>query len=221
MKKLAKTLALVLLCGGALFVTSCNNSKGPKKVQEKEKPDTPEANEVKKVSYLDATQYGAWIYFSFAKGAVVEVADAAKSMEWDAAFSRNQFKVNDKAGFAGDAAVAKTTAQSLDAVKDVKGLEFKGNVKAQFQIQGGMGKEKKFEDQYYVTDAKGKSPNSYLLFTLNMKGMGDPKKMYPINKNVFVFKTADGKSYYKLQMVDALNNKGQKGGTLSFNIQKI
>ena len=216
MNKLLKTLSLALFVGVTLFATSCdkkNNGNEPE----------PPANGKGKIEYLDATAYDKWVYFSFAKGQAVTVEDPAKSKDWDVAFRRNNIRVNAVVGYNGNGGVVKTDSVDFASKFDLNLLEFKTNTMAMIELQSRMGlpqgQEPKTEKQPYLFEG---TPNSYTLFTIDMsKMMEGARAMYAIRKNIFIFKGADGKSIYKFKMLDSVNAKGQKGGTLSFQYEKI
>lgn len=214
MNKLLKTLSLALFVGAALFVTSCDKKSNA--------PDGPTPGDGK-IEYLDATAYDKWVYFSFAKGQEVKVDDPTKSMDWDVAFCRNNIRVNAVLGYNGKAGVVKTDSIDFASKFDLKLLEFKTNTMALIKLESGMGlpqgQQPKMEMQPYVYEGK---PNSYTLFTIDMNRMREgARAMYAIRNNIFVFKGADGKTVYKFKMLDSVNAKGQKGGTLSFQYEKI
>lgn len=216
MKKLLRTLSLALFMGVTLLATSCdkkNNGNEPE----------PRVKGEGKIEYLDATAYDKWVYFSFAKGEEVKVDDPAKSMDWDVAFRRNNIRVNATVGYNGKAGVVKTASTDFTSQIDAKLLEFKANTMAIIELQSRMGlpegQEPKMEKQPYLFEG---TPNSYTLFEIHMDKMREgARAMYPIRKEIFVFRAADGKTIYKFKMLDSVNAKGQKGGTLSFQYAKI
>lgn len=212
MNKLLKTLGLALFLGAALFVTSCDKKSNA--------PDMPGEGVIE---YLDATAYDKWVYFSFAKAKEVKVDDPAKSMDWDVAFRRNNFRVNAAEGYNGKGGVVKTDSVKFTSKFDPTRLNFKGNTIAMIELQSrmglGEGQKPKMEKQPYLYEG---TPNTYTLFTIDMsKMMEGARAMYAIRENIFVFKGADGKSLYKFKMLGSVNAKGQRGGTLSFQYEKI
>ena len=218
MNKLLKTLSLALFVGVTLFATSCdkkNNGNEPE----------PPANGKGKIEYLDASAHDKWTYFSFVTGKVVEVSDPKNSMDWDVAFHRGDIRVNGSEGFSGKGGVFMTENTDINAKIDVKTINFKTNVEALLQVESGMiaqqeNRPVKTEKQYYVF--VGEKMNEYRFFAYNPDSqMGDVKNMYPVNKKVFVFKGADGKSIYKVQPTDVIDAKGRRSGFLSFNYEKI
>ncbi|MDO4695434.1 HmuY family protein [Porphyromonas sp.] len=220
MKKLFKTLSITLLMSVTFLATSCSkkNNNGPDVP-----PPTPDG--VQKVEYIDASSYEKWTYFSFATGKVVEVSDPKSSMDWDVAFHRGEIRVNGPQNFSGKAGVFMTEGTDFNATIDTKTIDFKANVEALLQVEHGMKaaqekRQPKTEKQFYVF--VGEKVNSYTFFAYNKNSqMGDVKNMYPINNKIFIFKGADGKSVYKLQIKGSIDAEGRKSGFLSFIYQKI
>lgn len=218
MNKFSKVLCAALLAGLTLMTTSCdkNNKNNPE-------PQPKKPTEVKKAEYIDATAYDKWTYFSFATGKVVEVAKPETSTEWDVAFNRANIRVNAALGYPGKAGVVMTGSTDFNAEIKTAGLEFKTNVEAMLKVESGMGlpegQAPKMEKQKFVYVGK---PNTYQLFDIDMKKMMEgAAAMYPVRKNIFVFRAADGKTYYKLRMTGSTNAKGKRGATLSFQYQEL
>ena len=120
-------LFLAALVTGIFTLTSC--SKDSNKEEEK-KP----AN-VKQEKNLNARQE-KWVYYSFEKNAIVEVADPQNSLDWDIAFFAYYAKLNGGASGKGQAGVAKTENKDFSApiatlpseyIQDVKGTMSYGN----------------------------------------------------------------------------------------------
>lgn len=209
MKKYFNIFGSLLLF--AFILVSCNK-----------KEDIPVASTKVTIEDLNATAWDKWVYFSFATGKEVTVTEPEKSMEWDVAFRRNNFRINGANGFNGKAQVCLTESEDFDAVSSSAAKAFVGNIEATIKASSGMGKPVQIETTYYVSSAPTFDKNTTLLFNVDMsKMMEGAAAMYPIVKKVFVFRSADGKSLYKFQMVRSVNSKGSNGGTLSFNYQKI
>lgn len=219
MKKLLRTLSLALFMGVTLLATSCDKKNNGNE------PEPPVTGEVKKAEYIDASAYDKWVYFSFATGKEVKVSDPKNSKDWDVAFHRGDIRVNGAEGFSGKGGVFMTEGTDLNAKIDTKNINFKTNTEALVQVESGMiakqeNRPVKTEKQHYVF--VGEKTNEYRLFAYNPNSqMGDVKNMYPANKKIFVFRGADGKSIYKVQLADVLDAKGRKAGFLSFNYAKI
>ena len=61
---------------------------------------------MKQEKNLNASQ-GKWVYYSFEKNAIVQVADPQNSLDWDIAFFAYYAKLNGGASGKGQAGVAK------------------------------------------------------------------------------------------------------------------
>ena len=70
---------------GALFLGSC-------KQDDRDEPQ--ELSVTKDIQKLNATSYDKWVYFSFGKGEIVEVADPENDLSWDIALQRWYIKTN-------------------------------------------------------------------------------------------------------------------------------
>ena len=92
-------LFLATLVTGIFTLTSCRKDSNK---EEEKKP----AN-VKQEKNLNASQ-GKWVYYSFEKNAIVQVADPQNSLDWDIAFFAYYAKLNGGASGKGQAGVAKT-----------------------------------------------------------------------------------------------------------------
>ena len=96
-----KSLFIILLVG--IFVlTSCS----------KEEKEEKKSSGVKQEKNLNARQE-KWVYYSFEKNAIVEVADPQNSLDWDIAFFAYYAKLNGGASGKGQAGVAKTENKAL------------------------------------------------------------------------------------------------------------
>lgn len=214
MKRFFQTLSCAFIVGLAVALVSCDKKDNGKQ---------PDPSGAKKIEYLNATAYDKWVYFSFAKGMEVKVEDPAKSLEWDAAFCRNQVRVNAATGYSGKGGVVMTETEDFASKFDVNTLQFKGNTEGMIKLESGMGlqpgQKPRMEMQAFVNEG---TPNTFTLFTINMKNMQQgAAAMYPVRKNIFLFKSADGNTIYKFRMTASVNAKGQLGGTLSFEYEKL
>lgn len=209
MNKTINTLVGLLLFG---FLFSACGKKGEAPINAMDKT----------VENVDATAWDKWVYFSFEKGKVVTVDDPTKSLEWDMAFRRNNFRVNGANGFAGKAEVSMTSSQDYEAVDRSTAQAFVGNIEATIKKTSGMGGPVVEETTFYVSSAPTHDKNTVLLYTIDRsKMMEGAAAMYPIVRNVFVFRAADGKKLYKFSMLRSVNSKGENGGTLSFKYKQI
>lgn len=103
MKKLIIASCLAL---SACFV-SCDKSK-----------DTPTVTqETVKNAVVNASDYAKWVYFSFEKGAIVELseAEAKTSLDWDLAFHRYDIRTNSGKSGQGQGGAARTTLTDIKA----------------------------------------------------------------------------------------------------------
>lgn len=110
MKKLFLSLAIVAM---AIFAASCSK-------ENKDEPRPKTEGEVAGEITINATDYSKWVYFSFDKGAVVEVADPKSSLDWDLGFHFLDFRTNSGAsGKGGGGALVtnlKAVSDKLDAI---------------------------------------------------------------------------------------------------------
>ena len=194
-------LFLAALVTGIFTLTSC--SKDSNKEEEK-KP----AN-VKQEKNLNARQE-KWVYYSFEKNAIVEVADPQNSLDWDIAFFAYYAKLNGGASGKGQAGVAKTENKDFSApiatlpseyIQDIKGTMSYGNYPNLTQkedtfsafLSGGFDTETGFVSL---------NPN-------NRQGSGGKwPSVYAPTKFVYVIRTAKG-AYAKFQVTDFYNDKVQ------------
>ena len=68
----------ILSVVGGLSLTACEKEKGEETI----------LSVTKDVKMLNATSYQKWVYYSFEKGAVVEVSSPETDLSWDIAFQR-------------------------------------------------------------------------------------------------------------------------------------
>ena len=108
-------LFLATLVTGIFTLTSC--SKDSNKEEEK-KP----AN-VKQEKNLNASQ-GKWVYYSFEKNAIVQVADPQNSLDWDIAFFAYYAKLNGGASVTAAKSVPSTLTTSAFPFPEVPPLSF-------------------------------------------------------------------------------------------------
>lgn len=192
-------LFLATLVTGIFTLTSC--SKDSNKEEEK-KP----AN-VKQEKNLNASQ-GKWVYYSFEKNAIVEVADPQNSLDWDIAFFAYYAKLNGGASGKGQAGVAKTENKDFSApiatlpseyIQDVKGTMSYGNYPNLTEK----------EDTFSTFLSGGfDTPTGYVSLNPNNRQSSGGKwpSVYAPTKWVYVLKTAKG-AFVKFQVTDFYNDK--------------
>ena len=194
-------LFLAALVTGIFTLTSC--SKDSNKEEEK-KP----AN-VKQEKNLNARQE-KWVYYSFEKNAIVEVADPQNSLDWDIAFFAYYAKLNGGASGKGQAGVAKTENKDFSApiatlpseyIQDVKGTMSYGNYPNLTEK----------EDTFSTFLSGGfDTPTGYVSLNPNNRQSSGGKwpSVYAPTKFVYVIRTAKG-AYAKFQVTDFYNDKVQ------------
>ena len=193
-------LFLAALVAG-FTLTSC--SKDSNKEEEK-KP----AN-VKQEKNLNARQE-KWVYYSFEKNAIVEVADPQNSLDWDIAFFAYYAKLNGGASGKGKAGVAKVAGDDFSApiatlpseyIQDVKGTMSYGNYPNLTEK----------EDTFSAFLSGGFDTKTGYV-SLNPKNMqssgGKWPSVYAPTKFVYVIRTAKG-AYAKFQVTDFYNERTQ------------
>ena len=152
---------------------------------------------------LNAAAPKKWTYFSFATGQVVKVdkdsiIDSPKGLNWDIAFCRFYTRTN-----SGDS----------NSDKNGKGGVFMSEVKSMEQAQIP-------EDDKFIIDEMGQlSPSMDVIVTsrntelqkwLDLQ-LDQMPPVYSIkNKNVFIIRCADGKTYAKVKFLDHTNKEDQK-----------
>ena len=191
-------LFLAALVAG-FTLTSC--SKDSNKEEEK-KP----AN-VKQEKNLNARQE-KWVYYSFEKNAIVQVADPQNSLDWDSAFFAYYAKLNGGASGKGQAGVAKTENKDFSApiatlpseyIQDVKGTMSYGNYPNLTEK----------EDTFSTFLSGGfDTPTGYVSLNPNNRQSSGGKwpSVYAPTKWVYVLKTAKG-AFVKFQVTDFYNDK--------------
>lgn len=192
-------LFLATLVTGIFTLTSC--SKDSNKEEEK-KP----AN-VKQEKNLNASQ-GKWVYYSFEKNAIVQVADPQNSLDWDIAFFAYYAKLNGGPSGKGQAGVAKTENKDFSApiatlpseyIQDVKGTMSYGNYPNLTEK----------EDTFSTFLSGGfDTPTGYVSLNPNNRQSSGGKwpSVYAPTKWVYVLKTAKG-AFVKFQVTDFYNDK--------------
>lgn len=143
-----KFLAPALLAGLVAF-TSCSKDDSKKEDPNKDPYEglrnlNVPAGQEKEVKYLDASEEGKYVYFSFNKG-VVEVADPQASNDWDVAFNRYHVKTNSGTSGKGQGGAYKTDKTDFAAITEAPTtVEYKVDIEQKVSsFSGGKGGEKK------------------------------------------------------------------------------
>ena len=192
-------LFLAALVAGIFTLTSC--SKDSNKEEEK-KP----AN-VKQEKNLNARQE-KWVYYSFEKNAIVEVADPQNSLDWDIAFFAYYAKLNGGASGKGQAGVANTENKDFSAPIATLHSEYIQDVKGTMSY-GNYPNLTKKEDTFSTFLSGGfDTPTGYVSLNPNNRQSSGGKwpSVYAPTKWVYVLKTAKG-AFVKFQVTDFYNDK--------------
>ena len=178
---------------GALFLGSC-------KQDDRDEPQ--ELSVTKDIQKLNATSYDKWVYFSFGKGEIVEVADPENDLSWDIALQRWYIKTNSgTSGKKGKGGAINTKATNWNLVSTAP----IGNYKVdQMGILKGWDVINNVE-----TKKEGSFSQEASLYVDYISG-----GKYKVRNEVYVLKTANG-GYAKIQFYDYTNEK-LKGGYPSF-----
>lgn len=186
----------LLLCSTALVLFSACK---------KEEADKP-SGAVKEISFLAATSYTEWTYFSFAKGDTVTITDYKNSLDWDIAFHRGDVRLNGGESGKGKAEAKNTNNKKwndvTEAPKDGYVKDKVGKIMVKF-----LGDNIEEEDQ----------PFSEVVSAWLDIDYSTPPPKYTISDWVYVVKAADG-NYVKLQIYDNKDAKN-KAGYVSFKYQ--
>ena len=207
MKKIFALLAVSMLA-----FTACSDD------DDEVTPGMPDQPGQTEEAYIDATQKKTWTYFSLKDNKVVgtgeesEAGDAewAKRSDWDIAVNRYMIRTNSGAATSvnakgGVSICAETVAfESLNAVP--QGTEFKADTAVTSEGMSG------------VTTVI-KSEATIILFKKNADGSLIMPPVYE-KAPVYLFRTADGKSAYKVEFTQYKNEEGQSGH-VKFRFAKI
>lgn len=165
-----------------------------------------------KTASVDASSFTTWTYFSFSKGEVVSVTDFKEDLKWDIAFHRRDLRTNSGESGKGQGGFFRTEVTDFDAVTAVpQNATFTTDVELPITIAYSIGKETK-ANQPAVAYPVNNGRTDWTGFKVTMTGPA-----YDLDKNVFLFKTANGK-VVKLQFLSYVNDKG-KGGFVTFKYQ--
>lgn len=194
--KLKSLFATLLI--GLFALTSCSKDE-----KEEKKPEG-----IKIEKNLDARQE-KWVYYSFEKNTIVEVADPQNSLDWDIAFFAYYAKLNGGESGKGKAGVVKvgtdfsapvTLPKEGDYNQDTKGTMSYGNYPNLTQ------KEDTFSD--YLSGGFDTDTGYVSLNPKNSSARGGKwPSVYAPTKFVYVIRTAKG-AYAKFQVTDFYGEKG-------------
>lgn len=206
-----KSLFATLLVG-LLTLTSCSKDE-----KEEKRPSG-----VKQEKNLDARQE-KWVYYSFEKNTIVEVADPQNSLDWDIAFFAYYAKLNGGESGKGKAGVVKvmkggkdvtdfsTPIDALPKEEDYK-LDTKGTM-AYGNYPKLTYKEDTFSD-YLSGGFKSEDEDFTGFVFLNPNNSQKWPSVYAPTKFVYIIRTAKG-AYVKFQVTD-FYNEGAKANCPSF-----
>ena len=132
-------------------------------------PPTDVVPQLDVVSFtIDATSREAWAYFSFTKGATVEVADPLNSMDWDLGFQRTKVITNGGVSGPGKGGAVMLKDVEFDQVKEAPAGGYAADSDQNLAIVAQS------EEGWYIYTGP---PNHWIL---------------PLEKRVFVVQAADG-----------------------------
>lgn len=179
------------------------------------KDQTHKGDDSKTVTLSRKTDYGNdWIYFSFSKGAEVQVSEEnhLEDMTWDIAFNRDNVRTNGGKSGMGKGGAYDTGAEDFN--KEFEALE---DSKLTLDIEGEIAALKE-GDTVYPTGTVQSSFNEVLndgiVFRVTSSGPA-----YDISKNVYIVRTANGE-YVKLLFVSYHNAEGESG-TVNFKYTRL
>lgn len=193
-----KSLFTTLLVG-IFALTSCS----------KEEKEEKKSSGVKQEKNLNARQE-KWVYYSFEKNAIVEVADPQNSLDWDIAFFAYYAKLNGGASGKGKAGVAKVEGDDFSAPIATLPSEYIQDVKGTMSY-GSYPNLTEKEDTFSAFLSGGFDTKTGYV-SLNPKNMqssgGKWPSVYAPTKFVYVIRTAKG-AYAKFQVTDFYNDRTQ------------
>ena len=181
----------ILSVVGGLSLTACEKEKGEETI----------LSVTKDVKMLNATSYQKWVYYSFEKGAVVEVSSPETDLSWDIAFQRWYIKTN--SGTSGKGKGGAINTKKTDWNKVVYASPF-GYKEDAIGTLNGWDIIKNVE-----TKKEGSFSQEASLYVTYISG-----GKYENRNEVYLLKTAEGK-FVKIQFYDYVNER-LKGGYPSF-----
>lgn len=160
----------------------------------------------KDYKFLDATSYTDWVYFSFEKGAIVEISAPQTDLSWDIAFHRGDVRLNGGASGSGKGEAVNTGKTDWNAVTAAPASGYvKDEIGTVTTAFTGTGIE---------TDEQ---PFSQTLSGWLTIDTSNPPPKYTYHNYVYVVKSAAG-NYVKLQIYDYKDAKNN-GAYISFRYQ--
>jgi hypothetical protein len=169
-----------------------------------------------KEAYINATSGTKWHYYSFAQAKVIDSAEEASNAawqartDWDVAIRRYNIRTNSGAFTTADAKGgvytldAAATFESVTKVPDA--AVFVGDTSITSEGMGGS-------TTVICSDAQ------VIILKVNEDGSLVMPPVY-LPAPVYIFRTADGNNYYKVQFTNYVNDDG-KTGHVEFKAAKI
>ncbi len=197
-----KRLILLAAAAASLVSIACNKT---------EQPIEPAAE-----AYIDATSKTTWTYFSLSNGAVVGTGEEnatdnalwAARTDWDIAVCRYTVRTNSgkatSVGAKGGVYVSSETFESLTSLP--KGASFATDEVVTSEGMGG-------------TTSIVQSTATVIQFMTNEDGSLVMPPVY-LKTPVYVFRTADGKKYYKVEFTQ-YQDENKVTGHVKFNYARI
>ncbi len=142
---------------------------------------------------IDATNRETWVYFSFTKGNVLEIADPLNSMDWDLGFQRTTVITNGGVSGPGKGGAALLKDVEFEGVKEAPAAGYAADADENLAIAAQS------EEGWYIYTGP---PNHWIL---------------PLEKRVFVVQAADG-TFAKVRFISYYkdNTNKQDGGFITF-----
>jgi len=183
-----KSLLTLLIASFALttFFTSCDEEDNP----------IP-ANEG--IITINASDYASWVYFSFEKDTIVEIADYKTSLDWDLGFHRSDLRVNCGKSGTGEGASIATGIINFDeiTIAPESGYSVNDNIDIAVDIAS-------------FPPLMETVPGDTILATWIEMTYGTSGPEYSYSNEIFVVKTSEGK-YAKIWLKDYFNDESKSG----------
>ena len=203
---MTRTFLFLIIISSALSFTSCSKDG-----------DNTKLGETKEV-YINATSTTAWNYYSFSKNSVVGTAEEseinnsvwAARKDWDIAIRHYIVRTNSgKSTTAG----AKGGVLTYDA-----NTSYSSVLNVPSNAQFTTDKSITFNDMN-GTITLVRSDATVILFKKNEDGSTAMPPVY-LPAPVYIFRTANGKNYYKVQFTQYMNESNVTGH-VKFNMARI
>ncbi len=193
-----KTKSIIALVIGLFVFSSCSSND--------REEDIATVGEIKKYEFLDAKSYSKWVYFSFSKGAIVNVTDDQNDSNWDIAFHRGDVRLNGGLSGKGSGEAINTNKTEWNAVTSAPTSGYVtdkiGKITTSFTGSGITEEDQPFSQ----------TMSSWLTVDIS-----NPPPKYTVNNYIYVLKTANGK-FVKMQIYDH-KNATNATGYVSFKYQ--